>query len=163
MICYIALLATTLLLTISCSDGSDRETAQVATSAPTTTVAQPTHTLIQVPPTPTPTIGRPIPTVLSTSTPPYRGTLWIRNSSEIINESDPTLFDTLTKISDNPRKMYDHRNGWITVTPFLFEATFTDGQIIEVQVNPEFESVEIAREIALMYVGTIGRLPTVLL
>ena len=125
--------------------------------SPTDTSTVPTAT-----PTPTPTNGHPTPPVISTSAPPYKGTLWIRNSSEIINESDPTLFDTLTKISDNPRKMYDDRNGWITVTPFLFEATFTDGQIIEVQVNPEFESVEIAREIALMYVGPIGRLPAVL-
>jgi len=111
---------------------------------------------------PTPTTGRPTPTVLSTSTPPYKGTLFIRNSSEIITESDPTLFDTLTKISDNPRKMFDRRNGWITVTPFLFEATFTDGQSIEVQVNPEFESVQIAREIALIYLGPIGKLPAIL-
>ena len=148
------MLAATLLFAISCSDGSDTETAQVATSAPSPT---------QVPPTPTPATERVTPIVVSTSTPPYEGTLWIPNTSEIINESDPTRFDTLTKISDNPRTMYDRRNGWITVIPFLFEATFTDGKIIEVQVNPEFESVEIAREIALMYVGPIGQLPTVLL
>ena len=84
------------------------------------------------------------------------------NTFEIIKESDPTRFDTLTKISDNPRKMFDRRNGWITVTPFLFEATFTDGQSIEVQVNPEFESAEIAREIALIYLGPIGLLPAIL-
>ena len=113
-------------------------------------------------PTPTPTTGRLTPTVIPTSIPPYEGTLWIRNSSEIINESDPTLFDTLTKISDGPRKMFDRRNGWITVTPFLFEAIFTDGQSIEVQVNPEFESVGIAREIALIYLVPIGQLPSVL-
>ena len=95
-------------------------------------------------------------------TPPYKGTLWIPNTFEIIKESDPTRFDTLTKISDNPRKMFDRRNGWITVTPFLFEATFTDGQSIEVQVNPEFESAEIAREIALIYLGPIGKLPAIL-
>tara|TARA_B100000029_G_scaffold472943_1_gene513903 strand:- start:3150 stop:4001 length:852 start_codon:yes stop_codon:yes gene_type:complete len=104
----------------------------------------------------------PTPTVLSTSTPPYKGTLFIRNSSEIITESDPTLFDTLTKISDNPRIMFDRRKGWITVTPFLFEATFTDGKSIEVQVNPEFESVQIAREIALIYLDPIGKLPAIL-
>ncbi|MCH2508620.1 MAG: hypothetical protein MK035_09160 [Dehalococcoidia bacterium] len=145
MIRYIALLAAMLMFAISCSDGSDKETVQVATSTPAPT---------QVPPTPT---------VVFTSTPPYKGTLWIPNTSEIINESDPTSFNTLTKISDDTRRMFDRRNGWITVTPFLFHATFTDGKIIEVQVNPEFESVETAREIALMYVGPIGRLPTILL
>ena len=145
MIRYIALLAAMLMFAISCSDGSDKETVQVATSTPAPT---------QVPPAPT---------VVFTSTPPYKGTLWIPNTSEIINESDPTSFNTLTKISDDTRRMFDRRNGWITVTPFLFHATFTDGKIIEVQVNPEFESVETAREIALMYVGPIGRLPTILL
>ena len=38
-------------------------------------------------------------------TPPYKGTLWIPNTFEIIKESDPTRYDTITKISDNPRKI----------------------------------------------------------
>ena len=166
-----------LLLPVACAGGSGTDTAQVPTSAPTATVAPiptATATPVVVPiATPTPTASsKPTPqptpsttatpTVLSTSTPPYKGTLFIRNSSEIITESDPTLFDTLTKISDNSRKVFDRRNGWITVTPFLFEATFTDGQSIEVQVNPEFESVRIAREIALIYLGPIGKLPAIL-
>jgi hypothetical protein len=54
MIRYIALLTTMLLLTVSCLGGSDTETAQVATSAPTATPI-PTR----VPFTPTPTTGRP--------------------------------------------------------------------------------------------------------
>ena len=51
MIRYIALLIVTLLLTVSCSNGSDTDTVQVATSTPTTTVAQstPTPTFILVP------------------------------------------------------------------------------------------------------------------
>jgi hypothetical protein len=44
MIRYITLLTATLLLTVSCSGGSDTETAQVATSVPTATVAPPTAT-----------------------------------------------------------------------------------------------------------------------
>ena len=59
MIRYIAVLTTILLLTISCSGGSDTDTAQVATSAPTATVAQPTLITTQVPSTPTP---KPTPT-----------------------------------------------------------------------------------------------------
>ena len=50
MIRYIVLLVATLLFTISCSDGSDTETAKVTMSAPTS---------IQVPPTPTPAAERP--------------------------------------------------------------------------------------------------------
>ena len=42
MIRFITLLTVTLLLTISCSDGSDADPAQVATSAQTATVPQPT-------------------------------------------------------------------------------------------------------------------------
>ena len=44
MIRYITLLTATLLLTVSCSGGSDTETAQVATSVPMATVAPPTAT-----------------------------------------------------------------------------------------------------------------------
>ena len=59
MIRYMALLTATLLLTVSCSGGSEPETAQVATSAPmatpTPTQVLPTPTPTQVPPTPTPT------------------------------------------------------------------------------------------------------------
>lgn len=95
--------------------------------------------------------------------PPFRGTLWTPNTSEIINETDPTHFETLTEVPDNPRKMFDRRSGWITLTPFLFEATFTNGKTIEVQVNPEFVSKKTAREVALMYLVPIGRLPTLLL
>ena len=62
MIRYIAVLTTILLLTISCSGGSDTDTAQVPTLAATATVAQPTPTPTQVPSTPTPTQVPPTPT-----------------------------------------------------------------------------------------------------
>ena len=55
MIRYIALLTATLLLTVSCSGGSDTETAQVATSVPTATVAPPIPTPTQAPTTTTTT------------------------------------------------------------------------------------------------------------
>lgn len=67
MIRYMALLTATLLLTVSCSGGSEPEAAQVATSAP---MATPTPT--QVPPTPTPTqvvIPTAIPVPQPTATP----------------------------------------------------------------------------------------------
>ena len=62
MIRYIAVL-TILLLTISCSGGSDTDSAQVPTLAATATVvAHPTPTPTQVPPTLTPTQVPPTPT-----------------------------------------------------------------------------------------------------
>ena len=64
MIRYIALLIVTLLLTVSCSNGSDTDTVQVATSTPTTTVAQSTPALTQVLSTSTP-----VPSAAPTPTP----------------------------------------------------------------------------------------------
>ena len=75
MIRYIGLLTVTLLLTISCSDGSETETAQVSTSAPTATAAPipaatATPAPTQVPPTATPTaMAAPIPTATATAIP----------------------------------------------------------------------------------------------
>ena len=64
MIRYIALLIVTLLLTVSCSNGSDTDTVQVARSTPTTTVAQSTPALTQVLSTSTP-----VPSAAPTPTP----------------------------------------------------------------------------------------------
>ena len=44
--------------------------------------------------------------------------------------------------------------------PILFDATFSDGLSAEVQVNPEFGTVEAAKEQANKYATVIGRLPT---
>jgi len=51
MIRFIALLTTALLLTASCSDGSDTKATQVITPAPTSTVAEHTPTPTKPPPT----------------------------------------------------------------------------------------------------------------
>ena len=90
---------------------------------------------------------------------PYRGSVFISNN--ILNSSDISTFISLESISDNPRTMFDRRNNgsWITVTPFLFEAKFSDGTQIEVQVNNEFENKTYAEKVALTYLEAIGRLP----
>ena len=58
--------------------------------------------------------------------------------------------------------MYDRRNGgaWVTLIPFLFNARFDDGLTIEIQVNPEFETLEIAESYAKKFAPVIGRLTT---
>ena len=98
---------------------------------------------------------------------PFSGTAYV--SSEILVPTDPTVFYDLEKIEDAEREMYDRRQGkldevqgWITVTPHLFKASFVDGSTVEVQVNPEFKDVMIAEEVALKYLKVIGQLPTFL-
>ena len=90
---------------------------------------------------------------------PYRGSVFISNN--ILNSSDNSTFISLESIPDNPRTMFDRRNNgsWITITPFLFEAKFSDGTQIEVQVNNEFENKTNAEKVALRYLEAIGRLP----
>ena len=90
---------------------------------------------------------------------PYRGSVFISNN--ILNSSDISTFISLESIPDNPRTMFDRRNNgsWITITPFLFEAKFSDGTQIEVQVNNEFENKTNAEKVALTYLEAIGRLP----
>jgi hypothetical protein len=59
--------------------------------------------------------------------------------------------------------MFDRRvNGWVTLDPYLFVASYDDGLSIEVQVNPEFGSVAAAQAEAEKYAEVIGRLPTAL-
>jgi hypothetical protein len=93
--------------------------------------------------------------------PPFWGTIFI--SPDILTDEDPTTFEGLTYVGQGTRTMYDRRvASWITVEPFLFDATFDDGLTAEVQVNPEFEDPELAQVQAEKYAEAIGRLPTVL-
>jgi len=34
--------------------------------------------------------------------------------------------------------MFDRSEGWVTTSPFLYQASYVDGLSIEIQVNPEF-------------------------
>ena len=90
---------------------------------------------------------------------PYRGSAFISNN--ILNSSDNSAFTSIESIPDNLRTMYDRRNNgsWITITPFLFKAKFSDDTEIEVQVNNEFENKTNAEKVALVYLEEIGRLP----
>jgi hypothetical protein len=93
--------------------------------------------------------------------PPFAGTIFI--DPDIITSADPTTFQTLTYAGVGTRTMYDRRvEGWITTSPFLFDAAFEDGLQMEMQVNPEFGDSETARLEAEKYADVIGRLPTAL-
>ena len=95
-----------------------------------------------------------------TSAPPFSGTIFI--DPDIITPNDPTTFTGLSYIGTGTRTMYDRRNGggWVTLTPYLFRANYDDGLEIEVQVNPEFGSIENAQIQADKYAPVIGRLTT---
>ncbi len=138
-----------------------------------TPVPEPTATPVPEPtatPVPEPTAMHTIVVKNIKSAPPFGGTSFL--SPDILTSSDPSSFDQVCKcnpndislywVDDEPRQMFDRRHGWINTTPFRFQAEFSDNLVIEVQVNPEFESKLMAEEIALQYLLAIGQLPTYL-
>jgi hypothetical protein len=59
--------------------------------------------------------------------------------------------------------MFDRRiNAFALFNAFLFNASFSDGLVAQIQVNPEFGSVTAAQTEAEQYGWLIGQLPTVL-
>ena len=94
--------------------------------------------------------------------PPFSGTIFL--DPDIITPDDPTTYVDLEDAGQENRLMFDRRPAaFVTYNAFLFDASYLDGQVIEIQVNPEFESVEAAREQALRFAPVIGRLPRALL
>ncbi len=95
-----------------------------------------------------------------TSTPPFSGTIFI--DPDIITPDDPTTFTGLSYTGTGTRTMFDRRDGggWLTLEPYLFRANYNDGLEIEVQVNPEYGSIENAQTQAEKYAPVIGRLTT---
>jgi len=103
------------------------------------------------------------PTVFTTpqisTHPPFQGTIFL--DPDIITAEDPTSFESLTPAGQASRVMFDRRlDGWITVDAYLFNVTFDDGLVTEVQVNPEFKTSALAQVQAEKYAIEIGRLPT---
>jgi hypothetical protein len=90
--------------------------------------------------------------------PPYAGTVWI--SPSVITEADPSSFAQSTYLGQAPRTVFDRRCAcWITMNAYIFQARFTDGGMMEMQVNPEFGSAGAAAIWATKYAMEIGRLP----
>jgi hypothetical protein len=93
--------------------------------------------------------------------PPYSGTIFL--DPDIITEEDPSSFVELGDAGQGMRTMFDRRvNGWTDVNAFLFDAHYDDGMRIEVQVNPEFGTLDEARTQALFYAEIFGQLPAAL-
>lgn len=92
--------------------------------------------------------------------PPYGGTLWV--DSGVLTADDPSTFIQAIPAGVGSRQMFDRRvNDWVVLDALLFTALFTDGEAIEVQVNPEFSAAE-ALEKAQFYGHAIGQLPLML-
>jgi hypothetical protein len=90
----------------------------------------------------------------------FPGTIFI--DPDIITSADSTTFTGITAQGTGSRVMFDRReNAFVTLDPWLFKATYGDGLVIEVQVNPEFSEAAAAFE-AEKYATVVGRLPTAL-
>lgn len=91
--------------------------------------------------------------------PPFWGTIFV--DKNIITDSDPNTYSNIRAIGQGKRTMFDRREEkFIERNAFLFEATYTDGLTVEVQVNPEFGSATMALPYAKKYARAIGFLPT---
>lgn len=116
-------------------------------AAPVTTTTTTTTTTVPLP-------------VLATTprTPPFSGTGFF--DPDLITAADPTVFQTLTAKGQAERTMFDRRPAaFIKLNAFLFDAKYSDGLTIEIQVNPEFGSSAAAQLQAEKYAPVIGRLP----
>ena len=93
--------------------------------------------------------------------PPFSGTIFL--DPDIITSADPTTFQQLTLKGQGTRTMFDRRvAGFVQVNAWLFDAVFSDGFTVEMQVNPEFGDADAARVQADKYAPAIGRLPKAL-
>ena len=95
------------------------------------------------------------------TSPPFRGTVYL--NPNVFTDADPTAFTGLTYGGLGTRKMFDRRKAKFANTrAYLFDAIYRDGLEIEVQVNAEFGSREVAERHARKYARYIGKLPTLL-
>jgi len=93
----------------------------------------------------------------------WSGTATSPDFKNVIKNTDPTTFKTLTDAGQEIRFIFDRRiNSFINLNVYLFNAEYSDsGLKIEIQVNPEFSQDE-ARGHAEKYAIVIGQLPKAL-
>ena len=89
--------------------------------------------------------------------PPWDGTIFITGG--IITSTNKNYFIGVDYIDQSIRQMYDRRNGWVYYESYNYNASFTDGTSVEIQINPEFNFNE-TYDLALKYAELIGQLPT---
>jgi hypothetical protein len=82
---------------------------------------------------------------------------------DIITLDDPSSFTCLHDRGRATRQMWDKRiDNEYNVEAFVFDAYFADGPVIEIVVNPEFQTPQEARQEAQRYTRALGQLPPVL-
>ena len=105
-------------------------------------------------PTPDPPIPPPV------VRPPFEGVADV--GAGVVEAADPTTLADLTPQGRAPRLMHDDRIGdTATVHAHLFEAEFDDGKTIQIQVNPEFDSLS-AHTQAAQHAHLLGQMPSAL-
>ncbi|MDP7287656.1 MAG: hypothetical protein QGH94_06660 [Phycisphaerae bacterium] len=89
--------------------------------------------------------------------PPFGGTIFVNRN--IITNEDPSAFKCVVPAGRAEVGMFDRRPKQPhKVNAYLFTATFTDGQTMEIRVNPEF-GAEGALAQAKIYLPYIGQMP----
>jgi hypothetical protein len=96
--------------------------------------------------------------------PPFSGTVFI--DPDVLTAQDPSTFVQVVAAGVGSRQMFDRRansgaGDWIIVDALLFNAFYTDGEAIEIQLNPEFDVAD-AEVKANFYGHAIGQLPSLL-
>lgn len=93
--------------------------------------------------------------------PPFSGTIFI--DPDIMTADDPSTLVVAVYQGQEMRTMYDRRfNDWVERNAFIVDTAFSDGLVVEVQVNPEFGSADEARTEAIRWAEEVGRLPRAL-
>ena len=91
---------------------------------------------------------------------PYWGTVFV--DPDIIVASDPSKFVQVIPKGSGSRIMFDRRTATFeTFNALLFNAEYSDGDTIEIQVNPEFDTAD-AETKANFYGHVIGQMPLLL-
>ncbi len=89
--------------------------------------------------------------------PPFGGTIFVNRN--IVTNEDPSAFMCVVPAGRGEVTMFDRRPGKPhKVNAYLFTATFTDGQTMEIRVNPEF-GAEGAMAQAKIYLPYVGQMP----
>jgi len=92
--------------------------------------------------------------------PPFSGTVFL--DSDILTAEDPSSFVQVVAAGTGLREVFDRRvNNFVSIDARLFSAYYTDTEVVEIQVNPEFTASEAAAK-AAFYGHVIGQLPLAL-
>jgi len=86
----------------------------------------------------------------------------VSNDIDFIIDTDPDVFTNLTYIGQEDKEMPDSRSdNLFDVNTFVFEATFSDGYVVEIWCHSSFNSRAGAQEYAEKLCPRLGKLPRI--